>query len=123
MKDFVRNVGHDAQAAAVAKHDLYPMRAHRAGIFGRPHYIAAFIAPGQFDRDKTRLPDQWLAIVPQITAPLINMLPGNVVTASNIRDERAVRTGFRDDPQLLCIGPSAPSFNSRQNLLPHKSPR
>jgi len=69
------------------------------------------------------LPDQWLAIVPQITAPLINMLPGNVVTASNIRDERAVRTGFRDDPPLLCIGPSAPSLNSRQNLLPHKSPR
>ena len=93
------------------------------GSSAGPTHIAAFIAPGQFDRDKTRLPDQWLAIVPQITAPLINMLPATAVPTNHIRDKRAVGRGFRDDPQFLRVGPSAPAFNSGQNLLPHKSPR
>lgn len=53
-----------------------------------------------------RLFDQRLAIVPQLTAPLLNMLPGNVVTASAIGDKRAVSPGFHDNPQLLCVGPS-----------------
>jgi hypothetical protein len=45
------------------------------------------------------------------------------VAASDIRDKRAICRGFHDDPQLFRVGPSAPSFNSGQNLLPHKSPR
>jgi hypothetical protein len=122
-EDLVGNVGRDAQAAAIAKHDLYLMRAEFVGDFGRPHHLAAFIAPSQFDRDKIRPPDQRLAIVPQLTAPLINMLSGNVVAASDIRDKRAVSRGFHDDPQLLRVGPSPASFNAGQNLLPHKSPR
>ncbi|MGB5083161.1 MAG: hypothetical protein WBO09_00810 [Methylocystis silviterrae] len=123
MKDLVGYVGHDAQAAAIAKHDLYVMRADCAGIFGRPNNLAAFIALGQFDCDKIRLPDQRPAIVPQLAAPLVNMLPGDVMAAGDIGDERAVRRGFRDDPQLLRVGQSAAAFNSGQNLLPHKSPR
>jgi hypothetical protein len=51
------------------------------------------------------------------------MLPGNSVATSNIRDKRTVNRSFLDDPQLLRVGPSAASFNSGQNLLPHGSPR
>jgi hypothetical protein len=56
VEDLVGNVGHDAQAAAIAKHDLYVMRADRAGVFGRPGHLVPFIARSQFDRDKTRVP-------------------------------------------------------------------
>jgi hypothetical protein len=63
------------------------------------------------------------AFVPQLTGPLINMLPSDVVPTSHIRDKRSVSRGIHNDPQLLRVRPPAPTLNVRQYLLPHKSPR
>ena len=81
-------------------------------IINRPNYVAGASFPVSSTGIKLDcLFDSW-TLSPQFAAPLINMLPSDVVTTSNIRYDRTFSPSFHNDPQLLRIGPSAPSFHT-----------
>ena len=60
--------------------------------------------------------------MPQLSTPLIDVLPGQVVTPRNLSHRRPAHTDLAQDRPLLSIRPSTPPLRTSHNLLPHIIP-
>jgi hypothetical protein len=57
-----------------------------------------------------------------LAAPLVNVLPGDVVPAGDLGYAGAVDADFGQHTQLLLVRPAPPALNPNQNRPPHRSP-
>uniref|UniRef100_A4WQG9 Uncharacterized protein n=1 Tax=Cereibacter sphaeroides (strain ATCC 17025 / ATH 2.4.3) TaxID=349102 RepID=A4WQG9_CERS5 len=100
-----------AQAPTVHQHDL-----DRCGRRGNRRDDSLW---RHLDRQETRLLRQAFAPPAELGPPLVDVLPGEVMTTRDIRNPRPIHTHLRQDRPLLRIRRATSPLDARQNFLPH----
>ncbi len=104
-----------AQASAVHEHDL--------DRYGRRGNRRDAVLGCRLDRQEPGLLRQAFAPPPELGPPLVDVLPGQVMTTGDICNPRPIHTNLRQDRPLLRIRPATSPLDARQTLLPHNTIR
>jgi hypothetical protein len=99
MENGLGHIRRNAHAPAIAKPNLHAMSP--LGSRTRADDVTVRLIPSHIHWNEHAARIRQQAFVPKFPAPLVDVLSGDIVSPGNIRQVDPLRTGFRNDRELL----------------------